>query len=62
VTITTPPRLRCTLTLTIAGRHYSHLMPYGWIRIKMPANFRAGRVPLSVNCGGQTARSGFRVK
>ena len=62
VTITTTPSLRCTLTVTIAGRRFSHTMPYGWIQVRMPANFRAGRVPVTVNCGGQTVSSAFTVR
>lgn len=62
VTVTTTPSLRCKLTLTIAGRRFTHVMPYGWIQIKMPANFRAGRVPVSVSCGGQTVSRSFTVK
>jgi hypothetical protein len=62
VTITTTPSMRCVLRLTIAGRHYSHLMPFGWIRVKMPANFKAGRVPISVGCNGQTVSSAFTVR
>ena len=62
MTITTTPSMRCTLTVTVAGRRFSHPMPYGWIQVKMPANFKAGRVPLTVNCGGQTVSSAFSVK
>lgn len=62
VTITTNPSLRCRLTITIAGRHFSHAMPYGWIQVKMPANFKAGRVPVSVSCGGQTVTAAFSVR
>ena len=62
VTITTTPSLRCTVRLTIAGRRFSHGMPFGWIQIKMPANFKAGRVPVSVSCGGQTVSRSFTVR
>jgi hypothetical protein len=62
VTVTTTPSMRCTLALTIAGRRFSHAMPYGWIRVKMPANFKSGRVPVSVTCGGKTVSSAFVVR
>ncbi len=58
VTITTSPRERCTLTVNIAKRRFSHLMPYGWIQVTMPRNFRAGRVGVMVSCAGQRRSGG----
>ena len=52
VTITTRPVERCMLTVDIGRRKFSHLMPYGWIQVKMPRNFRAGRVGVVVTCAG----------
>jgi hypothetical protein len=61
VTISTTPRLACTLTLTIAGRKYSHPMPSGWIKVAMPARDVPGRVPVRVVCGGSVATGAFTV-
>ncbi len=61
VTISTTPRLACTLTLTIAGKKYSHPMPSGWIKVAMPARDVPGRVPVRVVCGGSVATGAFTV-
>jgi hypothetical protein len=62
VTITTSPRERCMLTVDIARRKFSHLMPYGWIQVTMPRNFHAGRVGLVVSCAGKRAGGSFIVR
>ena len=62
VTITTSPRERCILTVDIARRKFSHLMPYGWIQVTMPRNFHAGRVGLVVSCAGKRAGGSFIVR
>lgn len=61
VVISTMPRLRCTLTVTMAGRRYSHLMPHGWIQITLPRRDILGRVPVSVDCGGTVRTGAFTV-
>jgi hypothetical protein len=61
VTITTTPRLACTLTVTIAKKPFSHAMPYGWIQVKMPRKDAPGRVPVKVNCAGHVVTSAFTV-
>lgn len=62
VTISTTPRMACTLTLTIAKRSFKHAMPYGWIQVKMPKRDMPGRVPVKVTCGGQSDSSAFTVR
>ncbi len=62
VTITTTPRLACTLTVSIAKKSFSHAMPFGWIQITMPRKDVPGRVPVKVNCAGQVATGSFTVK
>ncbi|MDA8067409.1 MAG: hypothetical protein M0T77_02180 [Actinomycetota bacterium] len=62
VTITTRPVERCVLTVDIARRKFSHLMPYGWIQVTMPRSFRAGRVGVVVNCGGRRRGGSFLVR
>jgi hypothetical protein len=62
VTISTTPRLSCTLTLTIAKKPFRHAMPHGWIQIKMPRKDMPGRVPVKVSCAGQTVSGAFTVK
>jgi hypothetical protein len=62
VTITTMPRERCMLTVDIARRKFSHLMPYGWIQVGMPRSFHAGRVGLVVSCAGKRAGGSFLVR
>ena len=62
VTISTTPRLACTLKLTIAMKPFVHAMPHGWIQVKMPRRDMPGRVPVKVTCAGQTVTSAFTVK
>ena len=59
VTIYTTPRLRCNLTLTLAGKKFTHAMPYGWIKVTMPPKDAPGRVPLRVVCGRSVATGAF---
>jgi hypothetical protein len=61
VTVYTTPRLSCSLTLTIAGRKFTHSMRYGWIKITMPARDVPGRVPVRVSCGSSVATGAFTV-
>lgn len=61
VTVFTTPRLRCSITLTIAGRHFSHTMPYGWVQIQMPRKDVPGRVPVRVSCAGSRVMGSFTV-
>ena len=61
VTISTTPRQACTLHMTIAGKRFSHAMPFGWIRVKMPRQDLPGRVPVKVTCAGGTASGAFTV-
>ena len=62
VTITTNPRERCMLTVDIARRKFSHLMPYGWIQVTMARDFHAGRVGVVVSCAGKRAGGSFIVR
>jgi hypothetical protein len=52
----------CSITLTIAGKRFSHAMPYGYIKITMPRSDMPGRVPVRVTCAGQVATAAFTVK
>ena len=61
VTVFTTPQLRCRITVTIAGRHFSHYMPYGWVQIKMPRQDVPGRVPVRVSCAGSSVFGAFTV-
>lgn len=61
VTIYTTPRLRCRITLSVAGRRFSHEMRYGWIQITMPRGDVPGRVPVRVGCDGRVVKSAFTV-
>lgn len=61
VVISTTPRQRCTLTVTMAGRRYNHLMPHGWIQVTLPPRDILGRVPVSVDCGGTVRTGAFTV-
>ncbi len=61
VTVSTTPRMSCTVTLTIAGRKFSHAMRYGTLQIKMPRQDVSGRVPVKVACSGQVATGAFTV-
>jgi hypothetical protein len=61
VTISTEPRVACTLTVTIAKRPFSHAMPHGWIQITMPRKGDPGRVPVKVSCAGHAETGSFAV-
>jgi hypothetical protein len=61
VTISTTPRMSCSLTLTIAGRKFSHAMRFGTLRVKMPRQDVPGRVPVKVACAGHIATGSFTV-
>jgi hypothetical protein len=61
VTVFTTPRMHCSITLTIAGKHFSHNMPYGWVQIKMPRRDVPGRVPVRVSCAGSRVTGSFTV-
>jgi hypothetical protein len=62
VTITTTPRMPCSIMLTIAGKRFSHGMPDGFIKITMPRNDKPGRIPVRVTCAGQVATGAFTVQ
>ena len=62
VTIFTTPRMSCSLTITFAGRKFTHAMPSGWIKVKMPPKDAPGRIPVRVACGSSIATGAFTVK
>ena len=61
VTVSTSPRMSCTLTITVAGKKFSHAMKYGTLEITMSRKDVPGRVPVKVVCAGHTAYSAFTV-
>lgn len=62
VTISTTPRMACSLKLTIAKKPFTHSMASGWIQIKMPRRDAPGRVPVKVTCSGHSVSGSFTVK
>jgi hypothetical protein len=61
VTISTTPRMPCTLKLSIAKKPFSHAMTDGWIQVKMPHGDAPGRVPVTVTCSGHRVNGSFSV-
>ena len=61
VTISTEPRVACTVTVTIAKRPFSHAMPTGYVKIAMPRADDPGRVPVKVTCAGHAETGSFTV-
>lgn len=61
MTISTEPRLACTVTVTIAKRPFSHAMPDGYVQIAIPRADDPGRVPVKVDCSGHAETGSFTV-
>ena len=61
VTISTTPRMACTLTVTIAKKPFSHAMKFGYLKIAFPRKDGVGRIPVRVTCAGTTEYSAFTV-
>lgn len=62
VTISTTPRMACTLTITIAKKQFSHAMRFGYMKVAFPRKDGVGRIPVKVTCAGTTESSAFTVK
>ena len=61
VVVQTSPRRSCSLQVTIAGRHFSHSMKYGWVQVTLPRKEVPGRVTVKTNCAGAVATGAFTV-
>jgi hypothetical protein len=62
VTISTTPRLSCTLTVTIAKKPFSHPMAHGWTQVRLARKDAPGRVPVKVVCSGQVATGSYLIE